>query len=92
MAHALENEELDYIAEKLADELIEKRKALWVDPETHYKHHEWVASKIDDEKNRKELVNKIIQAHVLLVIPIIVFWTLSVFWDAIVDAIRAAIQ
>lgn len=86
------DDQLQSIAKRLADELVEKRRAQWVDPETHYRHHQWVKLRLENEKSRRDLVNKIILSACIWAIPLIIGWVAMNSWHAVIAAIRAAVQ
>lgn len=88
----LTQEDINSIAKALADDLVQKRRLQWVDPETHYQHHQWVLARMEREKERRELANKIIQSACIWAIPLILVWAASSFWDSILQAVRAGLQ
>jgi hypothetical protein len=88
----LSDEQLDSIANRLADELIQRRRAQWVDPETHSQHHQWVEGRLQAESERKQLINKIILSACIWTIPLILLWVASSFWHSFLDAIGAGLK
>lgn len=83
-------EQLDKIAARVADELTDRKRALWVEPETHHRHHAWVDSKIVDEEEIKALKKKIIESAVIWAVPIIIGFVVSIFWDGLLAFIKQA--
>ena len=53
----LDQQQLDQLAEALAQKLMNERRARWVDPETHYEHHRFIKHLKDDEARRAELLD-----------------------------------
>lgn len=86
---ALNDAEVEAVAEKLASNLMEKRRLQWVDPETHYQHHQFVGGQILRMKNLERLKTKIVMSACIWAIPLILVWVASSFWHSIISAIKA---
>lgn len=80
-------EQIDEVANKLAQKLFDEKRALWVDPETHHQDHEWVKSKRLYESELRDLRKKIIQSAVIWAVPIVCGFVIALFWDAFKEAV-----
>lgn len=49
----LTDDEINAIAKQMADTLTQQRRLQWVDPETHYQHHEWVEQRRQEDERRQ---------------------------------------
>lgn len=87
---ALEQDDIDRIAEKLSVCLIESRKARWVDPDTHAAHHEWAAVKMSSEAEWRAMRLRVIESAAIWAIPIIIGFVATAIWhESIARIIKA---
>jgi len=86
---ALNETDIEAIAKQLADNLVEKRRLQWVDPETHYQHHQFVGDQITRMKNLEKLKHKILLSACIWAIPFVLIWLATSFWESILSAIRS---
>lgn len=86
------HEEADLLASRIADELSTRKRAQWVDPETHMQHHQHVAVLIRREEELTELKKKILYSACMWAIPLIFAFVLSSFWQSIVKIFRGALR
>lgn len=80
------------LAKKVVDELTTRKRAQWVDPETHFEHHRHVATLMQREADMSELKKKIIYSACLWALPLLLMWVASSFWQSIVRAIHGAMR
>ena len=88
----MEQQDIDRIAAKVADELSTRKRAQWVDPETHMQHHQHVAVLIRREADLAELRKKIIYSACMWAVPLICAFVLSSSWQAVLRAIKGALR
>ena len=88
--NSLSDEELAQFANRVAEEIAGKRRAQWIDPQTHHEHHEWVKIQKSREEEFKALRQKIITSACLWAVPIVCAFILSVFWREFVRIINDA--
>lgn len=84
----LSSEELDRVAEILAEKLFNEKRALWIDPEHHHAQHQWIHSKMLDEEEMRKLRRKIIESAVIWAVPLIVGFVCMIFWDGLLQFFR----
>jgi hypothetical protein len=85
-------DEIDLIAGKVADELASRKRAQWVDPETHSDHHRHVAGLIQREADMTELRKKITYSACIWAVPFILLWVASAFWQSIMRAVQVSLK
>lgn len=85
-------EEATYIATKVADELVDRKRARWIEPEIHAQHHGHVSTWIQRESDLTELKKKIIYSACMWAVPLIIAFVLSSFWQSIVRVLKGALR
>ena len=86
----LTDDEINAIAKQMADTLTQQRRLQWVDPETHYQHHEWVEQRRQEDERRREFRNKVIQSATIWAVIIACGYAAKTMWIAFVGAIKAS--
>lgn len=61
----LTEDQLDNIAERMTRKLLDEKRALWVDPETHSQHHEWIKDRLNDEAELKVMRKRVIESALI---------------------------
>lgn len=84
----LSAEQIDRVAELLAEKLFNEKRALWIEPEQHHAQHQWIQSKMLDEEEMRKLRRKIIESAVIWAVPLIVGFICMVFWDGFVQFLK----
>lgn len=85
----LTTQDIEAIASKTADELSTRKRAQWVDPETHQEHHTWVSRQLKRETEYSELRQKILTSACIWAIPIVLAFALSALGRELVRLMRA---
>lgn len=88
---ALSPVEIQAIAEQTADRLAARNRADWVDPETHTKHHRWLATQMKREADFVELRQKIMTSACIWAIPIILAFTLTAIGRELLRLVKVGV-
>jgi hypothetical protein len=88
----MEPHEIDTLAVRVADELSSRKRAQWVDPDTHSDHHRFVGRQMQREIDMTELKRKIAYSACIWAVPFILLWVASSFWQSIVRAIQVSLK
>lgn len=87
--HNLTEADHEAIADLTVKKLVEVKREKWVEPETHYHQHLWVAKRIEAEKKREELVRKIIESSAIWAVPLVVGFFAIASWNYVKLMIKA---
>lgn len=85
-------EEIDLLAQKVAEELDKKTRAFWVEPETHFTHHQYVTAQIDRQRDRNELRNQVIKSACIWALPIVIGWFVAASWSHFIKLVAGALK
>lgn len=88
----LSQEQVKLIAEAVAEELREGTRCVWVEPDTHNEHHAFITGLISRQKEWAKLREKIINASVMTVIPIMVLWFLGMVGKDIIEQLKILLR
>jgi hypothetical protein len=92
MTDDLTDKDAAKLARMIVDEMTERKRAHWIEPEIHSKHHNHVAVLIRREEDLAELKKKIIYSACMWAVPLIIAFMLSSFWGSLVKAIKGALR
>jgi hypothetical protein len=84
----ISSDDINQIAEQITCKLVDQKRALWVDAETHHQDHEWVKLKRLDEEEYRAFRRKVIQSASVWALIIVLGFVASVFWDYFLEVVR----
>lgn len=85
---SLTPEEIDAIALKTSEHMTDKKRAQWVDPDTHAEHHDWVKRQMVSEEEKRKIKQKIIQSAIVWAAPICLGFVATALWHAFKNSVN----
>lgn len=79
--------QIESISESLARKLVDEKRALWVDPETHAAHHEWIKARLADEADIREMRKRVIESAIVWALPLFLSLIGLAVWQYVKSAI-----
>lgn len=87
----LTQDDIDAIAEEVANKFIESKRAHWVDPEIHAIHHDYIKNRIADEEDYRRFRRRAMQSALLWMLPIILGFIGLAVWRQLLGQIKEAL-
>lgn len=84
---SLEKSDLEALSDMTADKILEKRRALWIDPESHYNDHAWIKTLRTEREERRKAWNKIIQSALLWALLVALAFLGKAVYNEVVHAL-----
>ena len=89
---SLSDDDATKVASLIADELTTKKRAQWIDPETHSDHHAWIGDKQKNEQEWKKFRSKVLESSVGWAVPLVLMFICVAMWHELENIIRAALK
>jgi len=88
MPQTLSDEDVDAIAARTAKCMTDEYKQLWIDRETHYADHAWVADRRSREDEIARFRRKIIQSATIWAVILAAGFVATAVWHAVKAALN----
>ncbi len=88
----LSSEEISAIARETAQNLTAEYKQLWIDRETHYHDHIWIAEQKRRQEDWAAFKRKIISSAAIWALILLLGFIGMSTWQSVIGAAKAAMQ
>lgn len=89
MTDRLHPDDVASISQQVAEQMVERKRAYWIDPETHARDHALITRIRAEREEGRQFRQKIIQSATIWAVILLIGWLGVVIWQAFGDAVRS---